>query len=67
MVIVLGVLVIVFLVLLAAGALTGRVRVTSCCAVADPRRDARMRGAFSEHLSDGAEPYEPDGQRKLAG
>ena len=46
MVIVLGVLVVVFLAALLIGAVTGRVKITSCCAVADPRCDARMRGAF---------------------
>ncbi len=35
-----------FLLALAYGGLTGRVRLTSCCAVADPRRDLRMRAAF---------------------
>lgn len=46
MVIVLGVLVAVFLTALLIGAVTGRVTLTSCCAVADPRCDARMRSAF---------------------
>ncbi len=32
--------------LLAGGALTGRVRARSCCAAADPAHDLRMRGAF---------------------
>jgi hypothetical protein len=36
----------VFVVLLVVGSVTGRVRMTSCCAVADPRCDARMRDAF---------------------
>lgn len=35
-----------FLVLLVVGALTHRVTVRSCCAVADPRADLRMREAF---------------------
>jgi len=43
-----GVPAVVFLVLLVYGGLTGRVRLTSCCAVADPRRDLRMRGAFED-------------------
>lgn len=30
------------------GALTGRLRLTSCCAAADPARDLRMRGAFED-------------------
>jgi hypothetical protein len=38
----------VLLVLLVYGGLTGRVRLTSCCAVADPRRDLRMRAAFED-------------------
>lgn len=39
---------VLFLVVLVYGGLTGRVRLTSCCAVADPRRDLRMRAAFEE-------------------
>jgi hypothetical protein len=46
MVIVLGVLVAVSLAALLIGAVTGRAKLTSCCAVADPRCDARMRSAF---------------------
>jgi hypothetical protein len=38
-----GGVVILFLVLLLLGALTGRVKAQSCCAVADPDRDLRMR------------------------
>jgi hypothetical protein len=41
-----GVPVLLFLVALVYGGLTGRVRMTSCCAVADPATDLRMRGAF---------------------
>ncbi|MCA1696709.1 MAG: hypothetical protein LC749_19415 [Actinobacteria bacterium] len=48
MVIALGVVVAVFLALLLVGTVTGRVTVKSCCAVADPRRDLRMRDAFPE-------------------
>lgn len=48
MAIVLGVLAVGFVALLAFGAVTGRVRLKSCCAVADPRRDLRMREAFTE-------------------
>jgi heme exporter protein D len=40
-------LVVAPVVLLAAGALTGRARVR-CCTAADPRRDARMRAAFAD-------------------
>jgi hypothetical protein len=54
MVYVLGGAVLVFLVVLAYGGLTGRVRMTSCCAVADPRRDLRMRAAFED--DDSPEP-----------
>jgi hypothetical protein len=43
-----GIPVAVFLLLLVYGGLTGRVRLRSCCAVADPRRDLRMRAAFEE-------------------
>lgn len=43
-----GIPAIVFLVVLVYGGLTGRVRMTSCCAVADPTKDLRMRGAFEE-------------------
>lgn len=37
-----------FLLALVAGALTGRVRVRSCCAGADPAKDLRMRAAFTD-------------------
>jgi hypothetical protein len=40
--------VLLFLVALVYGGLTGRVRMTSCCAVADPARDLRMRAAFED-------------------
>ena len=40
---VIGGLIIAFLALLAVGAITGRVRAQSCCAVADPEQDLRMR------------------------
>lgn len=48
MVYVLGSLAALFLVLLVVGVVTGRVEVRSCCTVADPRRDARMRAAFED-------------------
>ena len=35
-----------FLVFLAVGAITGTVKVKSCCGISDPRCDARMRDAF---------------------
>jgi hypothetical protein len=40
--------ILVFPVLLAVGALTGRVRARSCCAPADPAADLRMRTAESD-------------------
>jgi hypothetical protein len=43
-----GVPTVLFLVVLVYGGITGRIRLTSCCAVADPRRDLRMRAAFEE-------------------
>jgi hypothetical protein len=42
-----AVLVVVPVVLLAAGALTGRARVR-CCTACDPRLDTRMRTAFED-------------------
>ena len=43
-----GIPALVLLVVLVYGGLTGRVRLTSCRAVADPRRDLRMRPAFED-------------------
>jgi hypothetical protein len=44
-----GVPAVLFLIALVYGGLTGRVRLSSgCCAVADPRKDLRMRAAFEE-------------------
>lgn len=48
MVWILGVLTAVFLVLLILGAISGRVSITSCCAVGDASRDLRMRAAFED-------------------
>lgn len=48
-----GVPALLFLVVLVYGGLTGRVRMSSCCGVADPRKDLRMRGAFDEADSTG--------------
>ncbi len=48
---VLGLLPLVFLALLILGAVTGRVSVTSCCAVGDASRDLRMRAAFEDERS----------------
>jgi hypothetical protein len=39
---------IAFVAFLVVGALTGRVTMQSCCSVADPRRDLRMRAAFDD-------------------
>jgi hypothetical protein len=38
--------VVLFLVVIVAAAATGRARVQSCCGVADPAKDLRMRTAF---------------------
>jgi hypothetical protein len=40
--------VLAFLVLAVYGGLTGRVKGRACCSIADPRQDARMRGAFED-------------------
>jgi hypothetical protein len=37
-----------FVLFLVVGAVTGHVKVTSCCGVADPHRDARLRDAFCD-------------------
>lgn len=39
-----------FVGLLVVGAITGRVQVTSCCSIADPIHDARMRAAFEDDV-----------------
>jgi len=46
--IVIATLIAVPLVGLVIGALSGRVRLTSCCATSDPSRDLRMRAAFED-------------------
>lgn len=51
MVVALGVAVALFTAVLLVGAVTGRVKVRSCCAVADPRRDLRMRAAFTDVIT----------------
>ena len=43
---VLGIVAAVFLVVLVLAAVTGRLRLGSCCAVGDPSKDLRMRAAF---------------------
>jgi hypothetical protein len=45
---VLGACAALFLVVLLCAAVTGRLRLGSCCAVADPSRDVRMSAAFEE-------------------
>lgn len=55
MVVALGVAVALFIAVLLVGAVTGRVNVRSCCAVADPRRDLRMRAAFTDEVITGSE------------
>jgi hypothetical protein len=44
---------VLFLLVLAVGALAGRIRVTSCCAPTDPRHDLRMRAAFDDEQQGG--------------
>jgi hypothetical protein len=51
-----GVPVLLFLVALAYGGLTRRVRLSSCCGVADPARDLRMRAAFEDDGTPGRSP-----------
>ena len=48
---VVGGVVVLFLVALVVGAVSGRVRTTACCTPADPRRDLRMRAAFEDEVS----------------
>ena len=40
---IIGGLVILYLVVMLVGMLTGRIKVKSCCVVSDPSKDARMR------------------------
>ena len=56
-----GIPALVLLVVLVYGGLTGRVRLTSCCSVADPRKDLRMRAAFEDD-DDPAAPETPEGR-----
>jgi len=55
----LGGIVLVFLLLLVVGAVTGRVNLRSCCSIADPSRDMRMRAAFETE----SRPPEPGDRR----
>ena len=41
-----GAFVVVLVLLLLVGMLTQSIRVTTCCSLADPARDLRMRAAF---------------------
>lgn len=45
---VIAALVVVFLAGLILAAVTGRVQVRSCCAIADPAKDLRIRAAFAD-------------------
>ena len=45
---VVGVMAAVFVIVLLWAVVTGRVRIGSCCAVADPAKDLRMRAAFDD-------------------
>ncbi|HET7173890.1 MAG TPA: hypothetical protein VFI30_06400 [Nocardioidaceae bacterium] len=47
-----------FVVFLVIGSITGRVKMKSCCSIADPRCDARMRDAFPDG-ADGNKPFQP--------
>lgn len=60
MVAVLGFAVIALMVLLAVGALTGRVQSRACCSVADPRLDLRMRAAFLDTNDGRPSPPKPN-------
>lgn len=51
MIYVLGGAVAMFLFVLLFAAATGRLRLRSCCNVADPAKDLRMRAAFDDDLS----------------
>lgn len=48
MIYVLGGIAALLLLALAVGGLTRRIDLTSCCSIADPRHDARMRAAFED-------------------
>jgi len=50
MVYAIGIVVAAFVVLVAFAAVTGRIKIKSCCA-ADPRLDLRMRSAFEDERS----------------
>jgi len=50
--------VVVFVGLLVVGSISGNVKVKSCCGIADPRCDARMRDAFLEDAN-ATKPSQP--------
>lgn len=56
---ILGGLVIMFLAALVVGAALGRVKIQSCCSVADPARDLRMRQSGTT-----AADADPDGHAR---
>ena len=47
MVYLLGGIVVLYIIAMTVGALTGRVRIRPCCGVSDPRRDPRLGAAVS--------------------
>ena len=47
-----------FLAFVVVGSITGRVKLTSCCGISDPRCDARMRDAFLDEATV-SEPSDP--------
>jgi len=49
---VLGGIVVLYMVAMAVGALTGRVRIRSCCGVGDPWRDPSSAAASGEGAAD---------------
>jgi hypothetical protein len=53
----LGSAVVIFLVLVVVGGLTGRVRAQNCCSIADPDKDLRMR--IPEVSAPEAETHDP--------
>lgn len=57
---VLGVVVAVVGVLLVVGGITGRIKIRSCCGIADPRNDLRMRQAFEDERVD-SQPLDVEG------
>lgn len=57
----LAAIVILGLSIMVVGVIRGRVRLKSCCSVADPRQDLRMRAAFDDDRTETADPIRPDG------